>query len=53
MWGVVDVNDSAEAMQLLSARGLVDGKRMAIRGSSAGQPTKHRFCIRLLTFFTV
>ncbi|KAG9044718.1 hypothetical protein FS837_007660 [Tulasnella sp. UAMH 9824] len=35
-WGVVDVNDSVTAAQQLSARGLIDGKRVAIRGGSAG-----------------
>lgn len=35
-WGIVDVNDSVTAAEQLSARGLIDGKRVAIRGGSAG-----------------
>ncbi|EJD49587.1 alpha/beta-hydrolase [Auricularia subglabra TFB-10046 SS5] len=35
-WGVVDINDCVEAVKQLSKSGLVDGKRLAIRGSSAG-----------------
>jgi dipeptidyl aminopeptidase/acylaminoacyl peptidase len=35
-WGVVDVDDSIAAAQLLVARGDVDGKRLLIRGGSAG-----------------
>ena len=35
-WGVVDVNDCANAAQYLVKQGLVDGKRLAIRGGSAG-----------------
>lgn len=53
MWGVVDVNDSAEAMKLLSAQGLIDAKRTAIRGSSAGLQTELCFRLPISTFFTV
>lgn len=35
-WGVVDVDDCTGAALYLAARGLVDPKRMAIRGGSAG-----------------
>lgn len=35
-WGVVDVNDSVNAARYLIDRGLVDGKRVAITGGSAG-----------------
>jgi dienelactone hydrolase len=35
-WGVVDVEDCIAGARMLAAQGLVDGKRMAIRGSSAG-----------------
>ncbi len=35
-WGVVDVEDCVAGARVLAERGLVDGKRMAIRGSSAG-----------------
>ncbi|KAG8892289.1 hypothetical protein FRB99_002818, partial [Tulasnella sp. 403] len=35
-WGIVDVEDSVAAVEQLGARGLVDPKRAAIRGGSAG-----------------
>jgi dipeptidyl aminopeptidase/acylaminoacyl peptidase len=35
-WGVVDVNDCINGAKYLVSRGLVDGKRLAIRGGSAG-----------------
>lgn len=35
-WGVVDVQDCANAARYLVKRGDVDGKRLAIRGGSAG-----------------
>jgi dipeptidyl aminopeptidase/acylaminoacyl peptidase len=35
-WGVVDVVDCANAARYLVAQGLADGKRLAIRGGSAG-----------------
>ncbi len=35
-WGVVDVNDCVNGAKYLVSRGLVDGKRLAIRGGSAG-----------------
>ena len=35
-WGIVDVEDCINAAQYLEKRGEVDGKRMAIRGGSAG-----------------
>ncbi|MFN8630693.1 MAG: S9 family peptidase [Chloroflexota bacterium] len=35
-WGRVDVDDAVAAAQYLVARGDVDGKRLAIRGGSAG-----------------
>jgi dipeptidyl aminopeptidase/acylaminoacyl peptidase len=35
-WGVVDVDDCINAARYLAGRGLVDPKRMAIRGGSAG-----------------
>jgi dipeptidyl aminopeptidase/acylaminoacyl peptidase len=35
-WGIVDVDDCINAARYLDARGDVDGKRMAIRGGSAG-----------------
>jgi len=36
MWGVVDMEDCINAARYLAERGHVDGKRMAIRGGSAG-----------------
>ncbi|HEX3812767.1 MAG TPA: prolyl oligopeptidase family serine peptidase [Mycobacteriales bacterium] len=35
-WGVVDVEDAVSAVQSLVARGRADGRRLAIRGGSAG-----------------
>lgn len=35
-WGVVEVNEAAEAISQLGALGLIDEKRCAIRGGSAG-----------------
>lgn len=35
-WGVVDVEDCAAAARWLAAEGRVDGRRMVIRGGSAG-----------------
>jgi len=35
-WGIVDVEDCVAGARMLATRGLVDDKRMAIRGSSAG-----------------
>lgn len=35
-WGIVDVDDSANAALYLAKRGDVDGKRLAIAGGSAG-----------------
>jgi dipeptidyl aminopeptidase/acylaminoacyl peptidase len=35
-WGIVDVDDCANGATHLAKRGRVDGKRMAIRGASAG-----------------
>jgi dipeptidyl aminopeptidase/acylaminoacyl peptidase len=35
-WGKADVEDCLAGARMLAAQGLVDGKRMAIRGSSAG-----------------
>ncbi len=35
-WGVVDVDDCVNCARYLVERGLVDGKRLAIRGGSAG-----------------
>jgi dipeptidyl aminopeptidase/acylaminoacyl peptidase len=35
-WGIVDVEDCINAARFLEQRGDVDGKRMAIRGGSAG-----------------
>lgn len=35
-WGIVDTDDCIAAARYLAARGLVDGRRMAIRGGSAG-----------------
>lgn len=35
-WGIVDVDDCANAAKFLANRGDVDGKRLAIRGGSAG-----------------
>jgi dipeptidyl aminopeptidase/acylaminoacyl peptidase len=35
-WGIVDVEDCINAARYLERRGAVDGKRMAIRGGSAG-----------------
>jgi dipeptidyl aminopeptidase/acylaminoacyl peptidase len=35
-WGIVDVEDCINAARYLEQRGDVDGKRMAIRGGSAG-----------------
>jgi dipeptidyl aminopeptidase/acylaminoacyl peptidase len=35
-WGVADVDDCCSGAEYLAARGKVDGRRMAIRGGSAG-----------------
>lgn len=35
-WGIVDVDDCVNGAKYLVERGLVDGKRLAIRGGSAG-----------------
>ncbi|GAB4504260.1 MAG: S9 family peptidase [Anaerolineales bacterium] len=35
-WGVVDVDDCCNGARWLAKQGLVDGKRLAIRGGSAG-----------------
>ena len=35
-WGIVDVDDCINAARFLAGQGLVDPKRMAIRGGSAG-----------------
>jgi len=35
-WGIVDVDDCVHGARFLVERGLVDGKRLAIRGASAG-----------------
>ncbi len=35
-WGIVDVDDCCNGARWLAAQGLVDGKRMAISGGSAG-----------------
>ncbi len=35
-WGLADADDCAEAALALAERGLADGDRMAVRGSSAG-----------------
>lgn len=35
-WGEVDVEDCATAVKLLGERGLIDPKRVAIRGGSSG-----------------
>jgi dipeptidyl aminopeptidase/acylaminoacyl peptidase len=35
-WGIVDVDDCVNGAKYLAATGKVDGKRMAIRGGSAG-----------------
>ncbi len=36
LWGVVDTADCINAAKFLAAQGLVDGKRLLIRGGSAG-----------------
>ncbi|MBV8304983.1 MAG: S9 family peptidase [Acidimicrobiia bacterium] len=35
-WGIVDVDDCVNAARHLASEGLVDGRRLAIRGGSAG-----------------
>jgi dipeptidyl aminopeptidase/acylaminoacyl peptidase len=35
-WGIVDVDDCCDGARFLAAQGRVDGKRLAIRGGSAG-----------------
>jgi len=35
-WGIVDVADAVAAVEALAAGGRIDGRRVAIRGSSAG-----------------
>ena len=35
-WGIIDVNDCVAAVKVLTEKGLVDAKRVAIRGGSAG-----------------
>lgn len=41
-WGIVDVQDTISAVKQLSALGLIDGERVAIRGSSAGMRYNNR-----------
>jgi dipeptidyl aminopeptidase/acylaminoacyl peptidase len=41
-WGVVDVDDCSNAARYLVRQGLVDGRRLAIRGGSAGGYTTLR-----------
>jgi dipeptidyl aminopeptidase/acylaminoacyl peptidase len=48
-WGIVDVDDCVNGARHLAASGQVDGKRMAIRGGSAGGYTT----LCALTFRTV
>ncbi|GAA3124196.1 S9 family peptidase [Streptosporangium carneum] len=43
-WGVVDVEDSIAAAEWLAAEGLADGRRIAIRGGSAGGWTVMAAC---------
>jgi dipeptidyl aminopeptidase/acylaminoacyl peptidase len=45
-WGVADVEDCVAAARALAERRLVDGRRMAIRGSSAGGLTALRALTR-------
>lgn len=35
-WGIVDVEDCATAVRLLGEKGLIDPKRVTIRGRSSG-----------------
>ncbi len=48
-WGIVDVEDCVRAAQYLVEQGLVDGRRLAIRGGSAGGFTT----LAALTFYDV
>jgi len=48
-WGIIDVQDCVAGAQYLVARGDVDGRRLAIRGGSAGGYTT----LRALTFTDV
>jgi len=48
-WGLVDTEDCINAARHLAAKGLVDGRRMAIRGQSAGGYTT----LSALTFHQV
>jgi dipeptidyl aminopeptidase/acylaminoacyl peptidase len=36
MWGVVDVDDCCNGARFLARKGIVDGRRLAVRGGSAG-----------------
>jgi dipeptidyl aminopeptidase/acylaminoacyl peptidase len=45
-WGIVDVNDCVHAARFLVERGAADGRRLAIRGGSAGGYTT----LAVLTF---
>lgn len=49
LWGIADVDDCVYAAQHLVERGLVDGARLAIKGSSAGGYT----VLSALTFHAV
>lgn len=48
-WGITDIDDCVNAAQYLARQGLADGKRMAIRGGSAGGYTT----LAALTFRSV
>jgi dipeptidyl aminopeptidase/acylaminoacyl peptidase len=49
-WGEVDTDDCAAAARFLAAEGRVDGRRMAVRGSSAGGMTALNALVRARCF---
>jgi dipeptidyl aminopeptidase/acylaminoacyl peptidase len=58
-WGVVDVQDCINAARFLIAQGEVDGKRVIVRGGSAGgyttlvALTMHRFFVAGASYFGI
>ncbi len=50
LWGQADVDDCVQAAEALAVRGVVDGRRMAIRGTSAGGMTALAALVRSRRF---
>lgn len=52
-WGVVDVDDAIQCVVQLGTKGLLDSKRAALRGGSAGGYTALQAVSRVPDFFAV